>query len=170
MIESQEQKLKMMNSQFPQDFQIQDPYSIFQVPQKEEEPMDLNRSMKNLIQFENNFFQSINKLEAQMSHLINILKDRNEETLPNTYSTIPDCPIHIDENQKTWYLEDFDQDSQNLELDQYQSIDKLASFHFNEIELEHECDPDPQLCDSILIFESILTQVSFPKLDPFSKH
>ena len=30
------------------------------------------RSMKNLIQSENNFFQSINRLEAQMSHLINI--------------------------------------------------------------------------------------------------
>ena len=29
MIESQEQKLTMMDSQFSQDFQIQDPYSIF---------------------------------------------------------------------------------------------------------------------------------------------
>ena len=35
-----------MDSQFPQDFQIQDPYSIFQVPQQEEEPMNLDRSMK----------------------------------------------------------------------------------------------------------------------------
>ena len=49
MIESQEQKLKMNNSQFPQDFQIQDPYTIFQVPQQEEEPIDLDRSTKNLI-------------------------------------------------------------------------------------------------------------------------
>jgi len=32
MIEPQEQKLKMMNSQFSQDIQIQDLYSIFQVP------------------------------------------------------------------------------------------------------------------------------------------
>ena len=40
MIESQEQKLKMMDSQFPQTFQIQDPYSIFQVSQQEEESMD----------------------------------------------------------------------------------------------------------------------------------
>ena len=46
MFESQEQKLKMMNSQFPQDCQIQDPYSMFQVPQQEEEPMDSDRSMK----------------------------------------------------------------------------------------------------------------------------
>ena len=34
MIEFQEQKLKMMDSQFPQNFQIQDPCSIFQVHNK----------------------------------------------------------------------------------------------------------------------------------------
>ena len=45
MIESQEQKQKMMDSQFPQDSQIQDPHSMFQVPQQEEEPMDLDKSM-----------------------------------------------------------------------------------------------------------------------------
>jgi len=61
MIESQEQKLKMMNSQFPQDSQIQNPYSIFQVSQQEEELMDSDRSMENLIQSENNLFQSINR-------------------------------------------------------------------------------------------------------------
>ena len=62
-----------------------------------------------------------------------------------------------------------DQDSispQNLELDQYQSVDKLESFHFNEIELEHECDPNPKSCDSISTFESMLTPASLPKLDP----
>jgi len=69
-----------MDSQFPQDFQIQDPYSIFQVPQRE--LMNLDRSMENLIQSENNFLHSVNRLEAQMSHLINIVKDKNEETLP----------------------------------------------------------------------------------------
>ena len=31
-IDSQEQKLKMMDSQFSQNFQIQDPHSIFEVP------------------------------------------------------------------------------------------------------------------------------------------
>ena len=35
----------------------------------------------------------------------------------------------------------------------------------NEIELEHECDPDLQFCDSIPNFESILTLVSLPDLD-----
>jgi len=79
-----------------------------------------------------------------MSRLINIVKDRNKKTLSNTCSIIPDCPSHIDENQESWCLEDFDQDSvlpQNLELDQCQPIDKLASFDFNEIELECECAP-----------------------------
>ena len=46
-----------------------------------------------------------------MSHLINIVKDRNEETLPNTYSTIPDCPSHIDKNKESWRLGDFNQPS-----------------------------------------------------------
>ena len=77
---------------------------------------------------------------------------------------------HIDENQESWYLEDFDQDSispQNLKVDQYQPIDELTSFHFNEIELDYECEPDPQLCDSVFISESMLTSVSVPNLDQF---
>ena len=39
--------------------------------------------------------------------------------------TIPDTSSHIDENQESTYLEDFDQDSispQNFELDKYQPI------------------------------------------------
>ena len=68
-----------------------------------------------------------------------------------------------------WYLEDYNQDSispQNFELDQYQPIDKLASFYFNDIELEDECDIDFQCWDSVQLFESILTSVSLPDLDP----
>ena len=56
---------------------------------------------------------------------------------------IPDFPSHIDMNQESWYLGDFNQDSispHNFEPDQDQPIDKLVSFHFNEIELEDECD------------------------------
>ena len=69
-------------------------------------------------------------------------------------------------------LEDFDQDSispQNLELDQYQPTDDLASFHFNEIELDYEYETDPQLCDSVFIFKSMLTPVFLPNLDQFFK-
>ena len=54
MIESQEQKLKMMDSQFLQDSQIPGPYSMFQVPQQEKESMGSDRNMTNLIQSENN--------------------------------------------------------------------------------------------------------------------
>ena len=87
-----------------------------------------------------------------MSHLVNTINDRNEKTLPNTFPTTPDSPNHID--KESWHLEDFNQDSispQNFELDQYQPIDKLASFYFNEIELEDECDTDSQYCDSISV-------------------
>jgi len=100
--------------------------------------------MKILIQSENYFSQSLNRLEVQMSRLINIVKDRYEKTLPSTCSTIPDCPSHIDKNQESWCLGDFDQDSispQHLKLDQYQSFDKLASYSFYEIELDYECEP-----------------------------
>ena len=90
---------------------------------------------------------------------------KNKETHPTQSLTIPDTSSHIDENQESWYLEDFDQDlisPQNLELDQYQPIDGLASFHFNEIELDYECERNPQLCDSVPIFEYILTRYSYP--------
>jgi len=146
MIKSQEQKVKMMDSQFSQESKIQDPYSMFQVHQQEEEPMDSNRSMKNLIQSKNNFFQSIDRLEAQISHYINIAKDMNEETLPSTCSIIPNCPSHIDRNEESWCHGDFDQDSispHKFELNQFQTLEKLESFSFNENELECECDPDP---------------------------
>ena len=42
----------------------------------------------------------------------------------------------------------------------------MISFHFNEIELERECELEIQFCDSVLIFESMLTLVSLPDLDP----
>ena len=45
----------------------------------------------------------------------------------------------------------------------------MTSFHFNKIELEYECEPDPQLFDSIPIFEFMLTPASLPKLDQFSE-
>ena len=44
-----------------------------------------------------------------MSHLMIRVNDRNEETLPNTFLTTPDCPSHIDRNQESWCLEDFNQ-------------------------------------------------------------
>jgi len=115
-------------------------------------------------------FQSdpLNMIEASLSRLENMC--RNKKTIPTQSLTIPDTSSHIDKNQESWYLEDFDQDSispQNLELGQYQPIDKLASFHFNEIELDYECELDPQSCDSVPIFESMLTLISLTDLDSF---
>ena len=43
----------LTESSFSQNFQIQDPYFMFQAPQQEEEPTDLDESMKNLIQAAN---------------------------------------------------------------------------------------------------------------------
>ena len=94
-----------------------------------------------MIQFQSDPFHMI---EARLSRLEN--KHRNEKILHTESLTIPDISSHIDESQKSWYLEDFDQDSispQNLELDQYQPIDELVSFHFNEIELIMNVNPIP---------------------------
>jgi len=77
------------------------------------------------------FTQFVNMIEARLSWLKNM--HRNEKTLPTQSLTIPDTSNHIDENQESWYLGDYDQDSissQNFKLEQYQLIDKLASFHF----------------------------------------
>jgi len=43
----------------------------------------------------------------------------------------------------------------------------LEIFHFNEIELDYECEPNPQLCDSVSIFDSILILIFLPNLDQF---
>ena len=83
-----------------------------------------------------------------------------------------DCPSHIDRKEESWCLGDFNQESissHKLELDQFQIIDKLASFSFNEIEFDYECEPDPQPCDSVPIFESMLTLISLTNLDSFPK-
>ena len=69
MIESQEQKLKMIDSQFQQDSQIQDPYSMFQVPQQEEEHIDLEESMKSMIQFQSNPFIDASLSPVSYTHL-----------------------------------------------------------------------------------------------------
>ena len=57
-----------------------------------------------MIQCQNNLNQSINKAKVEMSQLFNLMIDKNEKTLPNTFLIIPDSPNHIDE--ESWYLED----------------------------------------------------------------
>ena len=47
----------MKDSQAHQNFQIQDPYFIFQVPQQHKEPTDLEKSVESMIQSQNNYIQ-----------------------------------------------------------------------------------------------------------------
>jgi len=37
-----------------------------------------------------------------------LIKDRDEKTLSNTFSSIRDCPNHIDRDEESWCLKDFD--------------------------------------------------------------
>ena len=46
-------------------------------------------------------------------------------------------------------------------------IDILASYHFPEIELEHEYDLEPQISNSISLPDSIMTEVFLPDFRPF---
>ena len=63
--------------------QVQDPYSIFQVPPQQEKLIDLEKSMEYLIQSQNFLNQSINMLEPQLRRWVNT-NDMEEETLlPN---------------------------------------------------------------------------------------
>ena len=76
------------------------------------------QSQNNCVQSQMDRLQSLNRLEAKVSHLVKTINDRNEETLPNIFSTTPDSPSYIDE--ESWYLGNFNQDSispQNFELD-----------------------------------------------------
>ena len=53
-------------------------------------------SQNDIIQSQMDRLQSLNRLEVKLSHLVNTINDRNEETLPNIFLTIPDSPNHID--------------------------------------------------------------------------
>ena len=104
------------------------------------------QSQNDCIQSQTDCLKSLNRLEVKVSHMVNTINDRNEKTLPNTFSTTLDSPSHI--NEESWYLRDFNQDSvspQNFNLGQYQPIDKLASFYFNKIELEDDVTPIPNV-------------------------
>ena len=43
----------------------------------------------------------------------------------------------------------------------------MGSYSFPKIELEHEYDPEPQLGNSILLSDSIMTEVFLPDFMPF---
>ena len=68
-------------------------------------------------------------------------------------------PVHREIESPIFY-------DHHIELDQFHTfespIDKLASFHFYEIELKKEYDSDSQICDRVQIFELILTPILLP--------
>ena len=93
---------------------------------------------------------------------------RNEKTCSSDISN------SIDLDQESCCFENQDSISAHLfELDQNQKfeshIDILASYPFLEIELENECDLEPQLDNSIALPDSIMTLVSSPDYNSFPK-
>ena len=83
------------DSKSHQSLQIQDSYSIFQVPQKEEHT-DLEKSTESMIQFQSDPF---NMIEAKLNRLENMC--RNKETFPTQSLIIPNTSNHVDEHQKS---------------------------------------------------------------------
>jgi len=71
-------------------------------------------------------------------------------------STLDPVPVHQEIESPIFY-------DHHIELDQFHTfespIDKLASSHFYEIELNEECDLESQIYDPVQISESILTPV-----------
>ena len=109
LLESTWQVQIIADSILPNNSQIQDPYSNFQVQPQQEKSVDLEKNMEFIIQSQNDCIQSqtdclksLNTLEAKVSHLVNTINDRNKKTLPNTFLTIPDSPSHIDEDMVSW--------------------------------------------------------------------
>ena len=81
--------------------------------------------------------------------------------------TNPYIPNSTDWTQESCYFGNQDSISANLlKLDQTprfeNHIDILASYPFPEIEIEYESDPEPEVGDSISLFDSIMTPVSLP--------
>jgi len=70
---------------------------FFQVPrQQNEKPVNLENSREYMIQNQSDYTQSLNRLEAQMDRLENMLNARNEEILLNIFLTISNLLSQID--------------------------------------------------------------------------
>ena len=70
---------------------------------QQEEPTNLEKSMKYMIQSQNDFTQYIDRLEEKMNQLINTY--RNEKTLPYQYLTSSDISNPINLAQESCYFE-----------------------------------------------------------------
>ena len=107
-----------------------------------------------------------------MSQLVNIY--RNKETLSYQSLTNSGFSNSIDLTHDSCYFGNQDPISAyQFELDQILTfenpIDSLTSYPFPEIELENACDHEPQLGNSVSLFDSMWTSVSLPHFNPFSE-
>ena len=121
----------------------------------------------------NSVTRPISRLDSLMSELIN----ESEESLSCQPLIDPYIPNSIDWSQESCYFGNQDSISERaFELDQtpsYEScLDIVAIYPFPEIEIENECDPEPHVSDSILLFDSIIISVSLPDFFPlfWSQH
>ena len=123
-----------------------------------------------MIQCQNDFTQPINRLEAQMSHLVNTISDRNEETLPPQFLTIPNYLVILigTKNHDVFETLSKIQFHHNiLNLTNRKLWTNWQVFISRKLNLDMNVTLVPPLCNSVPIFESMLTLVSLPKLDPF---
>ena len=108
--------------------------------QFQKESTDLEKSMEDMNQTQHFITQSIDRLEAQMSQLVNTC--RNKKTLLYHYLINPDISNSVDLAQESCCFEN--QDSillYYLELDQYRAFDKLASFISMKLNLNMNVTP-----------------------------
>ena len=163
---------KILDSPIPQYFQNQDSYTHF-LKQPFKEKSEIEKSIeilhKTSQQFQKSFTQSIDRLDAQLSQLVNI--HRNKETRSYRPLTNPDISNSIDLDQESCCFGNQNSISAHpFELDQHQNfenlIDILVSYLFSEIELEHDYDPEPQLGNAISLSDSIMTPLSLPDFNP----
>ena len=84
-------------------------------------------------------------------------------SLPD-FNLFPELTLDLVPNHNEIELPIFD--DHHVELDQFynfeSSMDKLASSHFYDIELNEKCDLDSQICNQVQIPESILTLFCYP--------
>ena len=100
-----------------------------------------------------------------MSELIN-----ESESLSCRPLTDPYIPNFTDWTQESCHFRNLVSiSSYQLELDQHQPLDILASYPFSEIELELESGSEPHVGDSISLFDSIMTPISLPDFFLYSE-
>ena len=162
MCESKLQSQNISGSHSSQNFQNQDSYTpILEQPLGDTSSLDRSMDIlqESLLQYQKSHAESVNRVEEQLSQLVNIL--RNEETLSYQPLTNSAMPNSIDMTQDSCHFGNQDSISAHPpELVQTSNpIDILASYPFPEIELEHEYDHELQISDSILLPGSIMTPV-----------